>query len=516
MKQLLLLLMMTFLSVWYAGAEEVTLDDIDSLLSDAPASDKPDTGSETESLTLSLSGTSRVKMTAPVIPDYMTYDGLVKSPGVKNEAGIEMNFSILRLKSNWEIDLYGRSDGKEWTDYIKVAPLENYIKIKPWRFTIGAGYQYFSWGTADGNNPTDVINAFDYSYGALRKKLPVLSAYVEFFPVNQVSFEFVYLPFAVLDVYPQNIPDMLSQLSGVQNIHVEELEYKPEYFTMGGKINAYTQYIDFSFSYVNKYDSFFTPDIELQPVMGPGMIPAFYKIESISLEHRRIHHFGADFRIPVERFTVWGEVSYKLTDDYDLQSYYVKNHQFSWATGFDIMFGPDDDFYFNIQYTGDFIPLYDASLSTDYKKSVFGTQTLPFESGKEKSYYEEYYYRSLTQTVGGQTEGLLQGISMVFKLPFTIEQYGFVPSLAMAYKLPLIYNDSGVTRLGSAFINPEFSFSPVDNLTIIAGSELYYSWEKNNDTHEITIAKTDKLGIFHKDSHIYFGMEVAWGANLKK
>lgn len=459
---------------------------------------------------LSLSGDHSFKYRYPVINDHSDYYGYIKAPRFNNNLGFETEYKFLKFKAHWEIDGIVRDTG-EIKDVLEVKPLENSIVLKPWRFNIGIGYQYYTWGTADKMNPTDNLNPFDYRVGADKEKNSVLSAYIEFFPVKFLSMQAVYIPFMAKDIFPVNYVDELEENLKINNIKEKLPDYDPSTFTLGGKLNFFFQYIDFSFSYIYGMDHYYTPDLELSSAGG-----LFYTINSVVLKKNRIHYIGADFKTTVSRFGIWGEICYAMSEDYLMNRYDMKNHKLSWSAGFDFNYGPNQDFYMNFQTFGDFSPYYDANLDDEYDDSNLGSKKLPFEQGKKESYYEEYYYRSIVNELGGITEGLDIGFSTSFKFPVSIQHFKLEPSLSAAFILPFIYDKSEKIRYGNLYLKPEFSLSPFDSLTFLVGSELYFAWEKEDDETNIKIANKDKLGIYHYDSSIYFIINYKWGFDFHK
>jgi hypothetical protein len=489
------------------------LDDIES---NQPSDDSKTKISQKSEIgfMLSLLGDHSFIYHYPVINDHCDYYGYIKAPRFNNDLGIDIKYKILKLKAHWEIDAIVNESG-DINDILKVKPLENSIVLSPWRFNIGAGYLYYTWGTADKMNPTDNLNPFDYTVGADKEKNSILSAFVEFFPVNFLSMQVVYIPFLEKDIYPTNFIEELKEKLEIENIKEKLPDYDPSTFTLGGKLNFYFQYIDFSFSYIYGFDKYFTPDIKLSAVKYYGNT-LFYTIDSIELKKNRIHYFGTDFKTTISRFGIWGEICYAMSEDYLMNRYDIKNHKLSWSAGFDFNFGPNQDFYFNFQTFGDFSPFYDISVDDDYKDSDFGGKEFPFEIGKKENYYREYYYRAMVNEVGGITEGLSVGFSTSLKFPITIQQVKLEPSLSASYIIPFLYDRSEKIRYGNLYVNPEFKFSPIDSLALSVGADLYFAWEKENDKAHIQIAQKDKLGVYHYDSNIYFQINYKWGFDFYK
>ena len=460
-------------------------------------------------LTLSLLGEHSFVYRYPVINDHSDYYGYIKAPRFNNDLGIELKYKFLELNTHWEIDAIVRDTGNI-EDVLAVKPLENSIVLHPWRFNIGLGYQYYTWGTADKLNPTDNLNPFDYRVGADKEKNSVLSAFAEFFPVKFLSMQVVYIPFLAKDNFPIDYIDEFKEELQIDNVEEKLPDYDPSTFTLGGKVNFYFQYIDFSFSYIYGIDRFYTPYIELSQ-KGP-----IYMIESVELRKGRIHYFGADFKTTVGRFGIWGELCYAMSEDYGMTRYDIKNHKLSWVAGFDFNYGPNQDFHFLFQTFGDASPFFDTNLDKEYDDSILGGKELPYEQGEDEDYYEEYYYRSMVNELGGITEGLDIGFSVSLRFPFTITHFKFEPSIAASYIIPFLYDTGKKTRYGNFGIMPQFKFSPIDSLDFLVGADLYFAWEKEDGENSVQIAQNDKLGIYHYDSNIYFEVVYKWGFDFHK
>ena len=64
------------------------------------------------------------------------------------------------------------------------VPGETAAFWSPGPFRLGLGLREFSWGVADGKNPTDTLNARDYRYGADAPRLVNPAASLAFYPVS--------------------------------------------------------------------------------------------------------------------------------------------------------------------------------------------------------------------------------------------------------------------------------------------------------------------------------------------
>ncbi len=522
---------------------------------------------------LSLYGDHKSEFRMPVIPDYFDFKGSIKAPKFLNELGVEINYKDLKLKSSGRFDLI-LNDFGSWDKVLNLKPLENYISWSPWKIKMSAGLQYFSWGTADGLNPTDNINPRDYTTGVNSEKIPILSALFSMYPVDFFSFDIVYVPFEQNDIFPRDfiseIPEELfygkkmdksaaktylqtnlmqilgevitqedianefekytSDANNGKNANIKNFDFKPEYFILGGKTNFRFAKVDFSFSYLYDFDKYYTPELYLindeivgsdvttdtglpspyPPFIGNPTTSRFWRANEVKLVRNRIHRIGADIKIAVDRFGIWGEFSFSLSDDYLMDNYKKRNHNIGFVAGMDFSYGPNDDFYFNFQYFGEVNLNYDDKFYKDYKDGRPDKSKIT-----DEKYMEEFYYRAMVNKFGGVTEGFQHGISLKMKWPLLDSL--LTPSIAASYILPLVYDYEREIRYGSMYINPELDIMPVDSFHITIGADLYFSWyDDMKDDGGVKMNTTDKIGTYHKDSSVYLAFKYKWGMDFTK
>ncbi len=478
-------------------------------------------GSLEPDFTLSLSGNHSFIFRAPVMPDYLNFDGAIKAPQFWNDLGVEISYKFLKVVSHWELDLIVNQSG-DVTQFLSAYPLENSIIISPWKFKFGAGFQYFTWGTADTLNPTDNINARDYTMGPNFEKMSILSGFISFAPVNFFSIEAIYVPFAAETIYPIDfvgyIEEPIKEINPAAEVSTILPKFDPSSFKLGGKASFYFQYADFSFSYLYDLDPFYTPRFSTtKQVTGVTPDAYIFMPESVDLVRNRLHRIGADFKTTVDRFGIWAEICYTMTEDYTFSDYTQRNPQLEWVAGFDFNYGYDNQFYFSFQYTGRFAFLYDDTYDSDYSSSTIITgEELPFQQGKDESYYSKYYYRQTVNQLGNIREALMQGVVLKMDFPVTVNSITLKPGFATAYYLPLIYDHTNVTRYGSLYVNPEFSVSPMESLTFAVGADLFFSWVKKKGKDTVEIDYLDTLGVYNPSSSVYFMVKYNWGFNLSK
>ncbi|MCG8568960.1 MAG: hypothetical protein MJB14_02365, partial [Spirochaetes bacterium] len=395
-----------------------------------------------------------------------------------------------------------------WQQILDARPDENYIAINPWKFKLSAGYMKYTWGTADGFNPTDNINPLDLRNTLDPVKIPLLSAYIGFFPIDQLSLEVIYAPFEQADQSDIDLAATLqSQYSAINpslSITEKISDYDLSSFILGGKVNFFFRYIDFSLSYLYNLDSAYSPIIK--KTTDPTGIGLYYIPSEIDLIKRRLHHFGGDFKTNIGIFGIWGELCFTLTEDYLLNSDQIRNHKLNWIAGLEFNYGPNDDFYFNIQYFGEFIFLFDQGFYQDYEDGNF-------TYSENLNYYRTYYYRSMTDMLANQLEGLYQGL--LINMSWPVMNSLLTPSLITGYTLPLFYDYNHEIRYGTLMIKPELDIMPIDSFHIVIGADLVFSWLKK-EGEEVEINETDRFGVNYSNSNIYLELRYKWGFDLQK
>jgi hypothetical protein len=384
------------------------------------------------------------------------------------------------------------------SEYLSIEPLENALYYSTSAFKLGLGWQYFSWGVADEINPTDYLNARDFRYGAKDKKIPSFAGSVAWYPSDEWSLEGVIEPrfqasrFGVS--WAGQIPDE-AFAGGARSVAVDEPSNGAESFTGAFRARYFGSDLDVSASYLYGWDRFYTPEIGVSDHGGA------YVIDSVTLERRRIHRFGLDAKCVVGKYGVWAEGAYSMPETAG-DSWTRRRPELSWVAGFDFNFGATDEHYANVQYFGTYIPGYDASYHTDYANG------LP-DAGSygDQRYMRKYYYRSLVQGLGLQTERLLQGIAGTVELSFL--EGRVKPTLDYTGYIPVGYDDAKVTRYGSLILMPKLVLLPIDALRVTIGSEMAWSWIKENGG-SVKLDKTDKIGQMTDDNRVYLEIAYSW------
>ncbi|MBR6060428.1 MAG: hypothetical protein IKP67_00010 [Spirochaetales bacterium] len=506
---------------------------------------------------LSLYGDHKAEFRMPVLPDYFDFDSYIKAPKFRNEVGIEVNYKSLKLVSGFKFDILLRESAisaeppNQWQDILNVMPMENYISWSPWKIKFSAGLQTFSWGTADGMNPTDNINPVDLRFGADAEKIPILAAAFSMYPADCFSFDLVYVPFEQENYFPVDFRDYVPGIlfadgidydfatneygvKGSSNMKFGRLNFDPSTLLAGAKFNFRVPHVDFSFSYLYDYDNYYTPEITVQtcninaenvPMVGTMTVP-FVTLDELNLVRSRVHRFGVDIKGAVDRFGMWAELCFNMTDDYLMESYKIRNHSLNFTTGFDFNYGPDDSFYMNFQIVGQVNFNYDQDFYKDYPfYSMFDTNDMnnielsmtdmmPYMTTfASKSDMEKFYYRALVNRLSASSEWCELGLA--FQMNWPVLDNLLKPSLTASYLVPIGYDTDYVHRYGCLFVKPEFDIQPFDSFHITIGADLYFSWRKLKDK-EVEMYQYDKFGMLHKNSSVYVCVKYKWGMDWTK
>lgn len=152
---------------------------------------------------------------------------------------------------------------------------------------------------------------------------------------------------------------------------------------------------------------------------------------------------------------------------------------------------------------------YDRDFFSDYHDGLPDST----KTGDEE-YMKEYYYRALTQRMSGETEGLLQGISIGMVWPIT--NAIFTPKFKTVLLKPFLYDEEERTRLGSLYLNPEIDIMPKDAFHLCLGADLCYSWYREKGRSGAKIDTSDRIGQYHRDNSIYLTVVYKWGYEAAK
>lgn len=444
------------------------------------------------------------------------YDGAAKRPSARDLFGIRVEAGDLKLVG--EIDAAVRPSSAGGLVDADIGPGENALYWSPGSARLGFGWQYFSWGAADKRNPTDKLNARDYTAGLEAKKLPAFALSATWYFAEGASLQCVAKPVPEASVFPVDFRGqaqagidafnaafnaLVPGASAAGAASTAEPPDVPESLVAGGRLSFAMAAADFSLSYLYDWDEYYAPDIALAGYLGR------YYPASVSLHRPRVHRVGADVKTIVGPAGLWLEAALGWPEGYSSGSYSLRRPSIDWTAGTDLSFGPNDAFYLNLQYIGQYALDYDRSFSSDYP----GGRPAPARMTDE-AYMMGFFERSMVQKLAGQSEGLLQGVSASLKLP--VPDSAVTPSLTALCLVPFLYDDAGGDRYCSIALKPEIDIAPADSFHIVVGAELCYAWAEGPDGTPSLETESDRLGVKTKDNNVYITARYSWNSRAAK
>ena len=434
---------------------------------------------------LDLSGDHEFRFALPAGSDSWAtgYDGTMKYPELVSDLGIKASQGPVSVVSSWEITNSSQGGPANLESY-SLQDLESYIAWSPDDFRLGFGYQIFSWGVSDGRNPTDNINPVDYTNleGDKVRKLPILALAASWYPSDSWSIDAVFVPHPTDSLFPLDYASAIQTGFEGQGLPIgvstSSIADTPGNFVAGGKLNYLSAGLDLSASYLYDFDRMYTP------VIGSDL--------GVTLERRRVQRLGADAKTTLGRFGLWAEACYTLTGNSDASDYSERLSSLDYTLGLDFSYGPGDDYYLNLQYTGTVIPGYDSSANT------FSPYT------QTASYLEKSMLYYLAGVEGGVTQGI------TWDARWTLADGAVTPTLVGSYSLPFDYDGSSVTRYGSLLLKPALDFMPIDSFHVTIGAILAYSWVKYPG-QGVSLDTTDaSVGVYTPQNQVFLSVSYKW------
>lgn len=518
-------------SAWGQTSGEETPDEA------APAED---------AFVLQTAGTHTLVFSQGVGGESVGFATPAKAPGLSSEVTWTAGTKLLKFVSAWTLDLSPlasgaagdavaqTSAGAGWgtdaafdpTRSVRVTAGENALYWNPEPFKIGLGWQTWAWGSADGKNPTDVLNPRDYTRGLDTPRLPVFGLSAVWYAAEGVTWEAVIVPAAARDRWPVDaaaaIPDRLFyglDTDGTNLLPQTGTGFERQVVTAppaadgtattaGTRLRLRLGGLDLAVSYVYGLDSFYTPRLTLanDPVnLQPGNSAtgqSYWRVARIDLERLHQHHLGLDAKTTLGDFGLWAEGGLTLPEHLDLNSWTSRHPQISWTTGLDTSFGDAGQHYLNLQYFGEYVWNYDSRFGADYA----GGQPSQALLG-DRAAMERFWYRSLVQPLGNQTQGQLQGVLANLKLALAEDQLTL--DLRAAGVVPTQYDASQGNRPGAVLLHPELDFKPLDSFHLLLGAELAYSWVQTGGDWQLRTAG-DSLALLTPDNRLYFKAVYKW------
>jgi len=201
---------------------------------------------------------------------------------------------------------------------------EAYVEWRDGGWQVRAGMQVFSWGTAEGLNPTDNLNPRDYLDLVANEKIPVGSLAATYYLSDFTWLEGVVVPYFI----PSRFAERRGRWGFLRGFPPLPLDYELPETTLGNAqvgLRAHTSVggWDVSLSYYDGYYDLPRP----VPVAGAFGVPL-----AVRMCYDRVRVGGVDFATTVGDFGIHGELAHTWTvggrDDSYLQ----------YALGFDYTF----------------------------------------------------------------------------------------------------------------------------------------------------------------------------------
>jgi hypothetical protein len=217
-------------------------------------------------------------------------------------AELQLGYSIgdFELKTNTAVE--ARWKGSDATLDIREA----YLTWYPSFGEVKLGKMIHTWGAADGNNPTDNINPYDYYYMFLAgadRKIGVLSGSLKAY-WNNLNAGVIVVPEHTANRLPFGEEDFPIQFPFEPDEYID-IENPYEF---GARLQGTFNWGDASLSYFNGYDRGFSL-LALKPSDMP-MIPFIPQFG-----YRKTNMIGADFVTFISDFTVRSEIGYFKTEN---------------------------------------------------------------------------------------------------------------------------------------------------------------------------------------------------------
>ena len=373
---------------------------------------------------------------------------------------VDLDASLL-----FRVDALNRAE--ELQDTFLFIPGEMTLSLYLESFDIKVGYQRFSWGRADGVNPSDLTNPVNMSSLSnlavterSERLLPVIGAGLTWYAKDTLIIEGIYLPSFTPPVLPSLSASLPETLSGTQIV----LTYPataPDSFEAGIRANMLTSIGDFSVSYFYGFDE--VPTLTAQTAVQDMGGYETGVLETLRLSFDRVHIIAGDFAVPLQNVDLRGEAAFIITSDLRTEHVSVRNPflHYTLSAGYTFF----ESFRTTIAFSQKIIAGYEGV--SDYPYSV----QLP---DQDAAYYDEAYTILFSPMVSGQRAPVMTSIMAAITTPL-FSDYLELSVLAM-YNLPEEYQSGPGTKLGDLLISPSLSWQVADAMEVTAGAHLFFSY----------------------------------------
>jgi len=436
---------------------------------------------------LAFEGTLEVSAAFPLSTDPWVYASAGSSPQAELRLGLEYAREQVRFRSEW-FSSFRPKAGTTPADCFDGRPGVQELRYSGRGWSLDSGLLEINWGSADGVNPTDVLNPRDYGALPRPEKLPVLAFQIKYFPVTRLALEAVYIPFRGADLLPFDTLELFPPEITPSTV---DPVFSPLSALPALRLSTYLSSLDISLMYAYGFDPYPTAEFSSYSSGPPPTADC-------ELRNSRMHIAGLDVRGAAGALGYWIEAAYSHPQDFDPGSYDLRSPLFDMVVGLDLQFGPQRLWYTNIQGRFRYLPYFDEEYPSDYPGG------LP-DLGKiaDSQYMLEYYRRTYLYTLSEYRERILTG------LLFRLSRDNVVNlSLDGALFLPFAYGDTGDDLRFSAFLQPEICFPLPGGIEIACGAVLNGAWRLSGGAFHFN--SLDPIGARKEENHLYLKTSLIW------
>jgi hypothetical protein len=484
---LLLLVSLTTLAASASFCLDDDADDFSDMLAEAEASESEVTEAGADGSSLRINGDTTFRLTLPLCSDPWTYSSYASAPEAALRVGLEYGYEQVHFRSDWYA-MVRPEPGETPPASVDGRPGVQELEYDGEGFSIAAGLLEINWGSADGVNPTDVLNPRDYSALPEPEKLPVPALQVKWFPITRIALEGVYIPYRGSDQLPFEAEEVFPADLAVSTKHPE---FSPASAVAAGRITAFLKNLDLSVMYAFSFDPYYTPRFH-----SYSFIPA--PTAGCELFNGRVHTVGLDIRGAVNNIGYWLEGAYSHTVGFDQQDYWFRSPMFDLVAGFDVRFGRDHMWYANLQLRGRYLPYFDEDYFGDYPGGVPDMMQVG-----DEAYMLEYYQRTFLYGLTEYRERILTGLMYRLSYENTVKV-----SLDGACFVPFGYAEKEDDFRFSMFVNPEIAYTLPGGFEVACGAILHGAWRLSGQG--LAFNEEDPIGARKEENHIYLETRFTW------
>jgi len=467
-----------------AFGQDQDTDDFSDMLAETETAGVPAAAGGTG---LRLNGKLTFSLPFPLRLDPWTYASPASAPEVAVRLGLDYGSDGVRIRSEWHGTVWPE-EGQTPLASAQWKPGVQELKYTGRNLSLCAGLLEINWGSADGVNPTDVLNPRDYRALPEPAKLPVPALQVRWFPLDRLALEGVYIPYRGSDELPFDVETVFPASITTSTEHPE---LSPASAVPAARISLFLTNLDLSIMYAYGFDPYYTPRFHSDSAGPPPSA-------GCELATPRVHTAGFDIRGASSGLGYWLEGACHLTEGFDPGGYSYRSPVLDILGGFDLHFGGEQRWYANLQARGRYLPCFDDEYYGEYPGGSPDILKIA-----DEAYMLQYYQRTFLYTLSEYRERLLTGL--MFRLAW---ENTLRASLDGAWFVPFGYGDTGEDFRFALFLNPEIACSLPGGFEIACGAVLDGAWRLSGE--ELILNEEDPIGARREENHIYVRTSFTW------